>query len=242
MADNNTEQYNEEPAATEEPHVELPSEQNETNESIQQELQHNNAKTNDATSVLNETAQESKDYEIPKDSPPDGIVSTIEINNEDRNEGVGNKEMDSVEKRPDLYDADGDGVADEQMFEGSTPSFAVYFERKRNIDGVIIAYFVFFMQMVLYLVCAAQVMGDLSGSEFVIPVNVRYGKKCTDPVNLGMNIFTDDNYRQRLHQTPSNPNMSRAIMISPPSDLIFEPEFRIIFLQQIFKYYIMTDN
>ena len=211
MTDYNTEQYSEEPAITEEPQVVMALDSNEAkddtvnqlpNDNIQQELQ--NKTTGTIAPASNQTGQEIQNYQIPKDSPPNPIVSTIEIQNNEEVEGNDIEKLDSVEKRADLYDADGDGVADDEMFEGSTHSFAVYFERKRNVDGVIIAYFVFFMQMVLYLVCAAQVMGDLSGSEFVIPVMVRYGQKCTDSTNLGVNIFIGDNYLQRLHQTPSN--------------------------------------
>ena len=213
MADDNTEQYNEEPAVTEQPQVEINEtnennendnnndyEQPQANDNIQQELQTRTTETNDPTP--NQTGQEPQNYEIPKDTQPETvIVSTIETdqnenyNNTDKSEGDNNEEKDTEpEKRLDLYDADGDGVADDEMFEGSTHGFAVHFERKRNIDGIIIAYFVFLMQFVLYLVCAAQVMGDLSGSEFVIPVNVRYGKKCTEPANLGTIVCIDDNY------------------------------------------------
>ena len=102
-------------------------------------------------------------------------------------------------QRADLYDADGDGICDDEVFEGSTHSFAIYYETKQNVSGVIIAYFVLAMQTILYLVCAAQVMGDLSGSEFVIPVMVRYGKKCSDPSNLGILSTT------LLSQMRSNP-------------------------------------
>ena len=106
-----------------------------------------------------------------KKSGEDAVTTTLEI-----------------EKRVDLYDADGDGIVDDEMFEGSTHSFAIYFGSKNNISGLIIAYFVFIMQMILYLVCASQVMSDLSGDQFVIPVSVRFGKKCSEPKNLGISL------------------------------------------------------
>ena len=89
------------------------------------------------------------------------------------------------EKPAHLYDADDDGIPDEMMFDGSTHGFAIFFAEKRDISRLIIAYFVFAMQMVLYIVCMNQVIGDLSGNEFTIPVSVRFGKKCTDEDNLG---------------------------------------------------------
>jgi hypothetical protein len=80
--------------------------------------------------------------------------------------------------------ADCDGIADDELFEGSTHHFAIYFADKRNVSGLIVSYFVFILQMSLYSICAHQVMGDLSGDQFMIPVQVRYGKDCKKPESL----------------------------------------------------------
>mmetsp|Transcript_53847 Transcript_53847/g.86150 ORF Transcript_53847/g.86150 Transcript_53847/m.86150 type:complete len:362 (-) Transcript_53847:266-1351(-) len=89
---------------------------------------------------------------------------------------------ESTDKRQDLAHAhaDCDGIGDDELFEGSTHHFAIYFAEKRNVSGLIIAYFVFILQMSLYSICAHQVMGDLSGDQFMIPVQVRYGKDCKE--------------------------------------------------------------
>jgi len=125
--------------------------------------------------------------EPPKDTA-DGQASAVELQTKaDEKEDAGADadadaaKGDDANKRPDLYDADGDGIADEEMFEGSTHSFIIYYGMKKNVSGLIVSIFVLAMQMVLYVVCAAQVMGDLSGDEFTVPVQVRFGESCTTP-------------------------------------------------------------
>ena len=61
------------------------------------------------------------------------------------------------------------------MFKRSTHSFAVYFEKKKNISGLIIACFAFVLiiQIISYESFASQVMDD----QFVIPVSVRLGSQ-----------------------------------------------------------------
>lgn len=125
-----------------------------------------------------EPAEEPKqDY---AEQPP--VESNIQ--QEQQNYTEKNKEAEKGDdyKKPEvkdgLYDNDGDGEHDEELFEGSTHNFAIYYGQKKDINGCIVAAFIMVLQIVIYIVCMSQVVGDLTGDDFTIPVNVRYGKEC----------------------------------------------------------------
>eukprot|EP01084_Bolivina_argentea_P032929 60937_1 len=107
-----------------------------------------------------EPAQEEVEV-IPQDEPPkeENIESNIK------------KEM-----------GDGGDEDEDEIFEGSTHNFAVYYgqDADHNLNKCIVAVFVIIVQWVLYMVCAADVLENYAGDEFKIPVMVRYGKPCMD--------------------------------------------------------------
>ena len=184
MADSNIQQHHEEPQ------VAMPSNNNQPNEyrkepnqtfpidDTQQTLL-KQTEANNAICIDNESGE----YVPPKEET---LNATVQVDNKSKTLDLDNDNQDIVDKREDLYDADNDGIVDDEMFKTSTHSFAVYFGRRRDIDGLIIAYFVFIMQMSLYTVCGYQVLMDLKGDEFTVPVTVRFGKTCSQPNNLGM--------------------------------------------------------
>ena len=80
----------------------------------------------------------------------------------------------------ELYDEETFLMPDDELFDGSTHSFAINYGKTKNFDGCLIGYFVIIVQFVLYGVVASDVFDGLSGGDFAIPVQVQFGKSCTE--------------------------------------------------------------